>query len=173
MVQDILEPETFPPQRPVFLKVLCMLTFIGSGWGIINSAISYFNADSMSNMMIEVKTKMNKDLEKDRSKNKGSTEFTGKVMEGMATMTTPENIRKSAVWTLLNSVLCLLGALLMWNLRRSGFYIYTIATIISIIVPFVMFGNNFLTTISAGVVGFIGVLFIIFYAMNLKSMTRT
>jgi hypothetical protein len=58
----------------------------------------------------------------------------------------------------------------MWKLKRAGFYIYTLGTVISIILPYYMFGSNFLTNISVGFLGFIGLLFVIFYAMNIKSM---
>lgn len=64
MKSDLQEFETLPPQRPVFLKVLCLLTFIGSGYGIINSAVTYFKANDISNIVIEAKTKMYEDLNK-------------------------------------------------------------------------------------------------------------
>jgi len=91
-------------------------------------------------------------------------------MGNMAEMSTPENLRKSAIADFITSLLCLAGAVLMWKLRKTGFYIYTLGTILSIIIPFYLFGSNPVSNISAGLVGFIGILFVIFYAMNLKSM---
>ena len=32
-------------QRPTFLLVLCILTFIGSGWGTLSNLFSVFTAD--------------------------------------------------------------------------------------------------------------------------------
>jgi len=168
MSQDLLEPELIAPQRPLFLKVLCILTFIGSGYGIINSVITYFNADKISNMVIEAKGKINKDQKE--AKNPDSKNMAGKIMNNMSLMSTPENLRRASIGTVATSILCLLGAILMWNLRRTGFYFYTLGTIISIILPFYMFGSNFVTNLSGGFLGFIGTLFVIFYAMNLKSM---
>ena len=171
MSQNIFENEIIPPQRPVFLKVLCMLTFIGSGYGIINSAVTYFKADTISKVFVDMKGKVNEDLAK--KKNKGKPEkinFVNNVMNQTSEMSTPENLRKTAIGNVVTSILCLLGAVLMWHLKRAGFYVYTLGTIISIVLPFYMFGSNFVTNLSAGVMGFIGILFVIFYAMNLKSM---
>jgi len=171
MSQNIFENEKIPPQRPVFLKVLCMLTFIGSGYNIINSAVTYFKADAISKVFVDVRTKMDDDLaKKKRSRDTGKVVLITNIMNNASVISTPENLRKTAIGNVITSSLCLLGAILMWNLRRMGFYIYTLGTIIGIIIPFYLFGSNFLTNLSAGFLGFIGILFVIFYAMNLKSM---
>lgn len=171
MQQDVLDSEIIPPQRPVFLKVLCMLTFIGSGYGIINSAVTYFNADTISKVFVDVKTKMNDDLAKKKNVDKPEKVYLiNNIMNHASVLSTPENLRKTAIGNIVTSILCLIGAVLMWNLLRAGFYIYTLGTIISIILPFYLFGSNFLTNLSAGFLGFIGILFVIFYAMNIKSM---
>jgi len=172
MEQAIEDYEIIPPARPVFLKVLCILTFIGSSYGIINSAITYFKADDISNIVTQVKTKMNDDIKRKNARNPDKVIFFNKIMNNASQISTPENLRKNAIGNSITYALCLLGAVLMWNLRRVGFYIYTLGTVISIILPFYLFGNNFLTNISAGFLGFIGLLFVIFYAMNLKSMNR-
>ena len=171
MEQTLDDFEKIPPQRPVFLKVLCMLTFIGSGYGIINNTVLYFKADTISKVFVDTKAKMNEDLAK--KNNAGKPEkvlLVTTIMNNASVMSTPQNIRKSAIGNCIVSAICLLGAVLMWNLRRVGFYIYTFGTIISIILPFYLFGSNFLTNLSAGFLGFIGILFVIFYAMNIKSM---
>jgi len=168
MTEDIFDTDVVPRQRPTFLKVLCILTFIGSGFNLVNSTVTYFKADSISASMAEAKTKVNEDLKKEKDKDESA--FVGKIMGNMSEISTPENLRKASIGNIVTSALCLLGAILMWNLRRTGFYIYTLGTIIGIILPFYMFGSNLLTNISAGFVGFIGILFVIFYAMNLKSM---
>ena len=42
---DHLEDENYPIKRPTFLTVLCILTFVGSGWALFTSAISYNSAE--------------------------------------------------------------------------------------------------------------------------------
>lgn len=172
MSQDLEEFETLPPQRPTFLKVLCILTFIGSGYLIISNTIAYFNADTIANVMVSTKTKMNDDLNQNMKKNKDpeGTALGTKVMGNITAMMNPDNLRKSALGNIIASIFCLLGAILMWRLNRTGFYLYVLGTIVGVIIPFYVFGNNFLTALSVGFTAFIGVLFVIFYAMNLKSM---
>lgn len=40
------EDEKYPDKRPVFLTVLCILSFIGSGWALMSAVISYNSAES-------------------------------------------------------------------------------------------------------------------------------
>lgn len=42
---DHLEDENYPVKRPTFLTVLCILTFIGSGWAIFSSITAYNTAE--------------------------------------------------------------------------------------------------------------------------------
>lgn len=174
MQHDLQEFETVQPQRPLFLKVLCILTFIGSSYTIITSAVAYFNADKVASLVTSAKQEINKDIQENSKTEWDAKEngFATKVMDNMSVMSNPDNIRNSSLGNIIASVLCLFGAILMWRLNRTGFYLYVLGTIIGVIVPFYVFGSNFLTALSVGFVGFIGVLFVIFYAMNLKSMKK-
>ncbi len=42
---DHLEDENYPIKRPAFLTVLCILTFVGSGWALFSSVTSYNSAE--------------------------------------------------------------------------------------------------------------------------------
>ena len=169
MQQDFQEFENQPAQRPTFLKVLCILTFIFSGYALISSTITYFNAEKVSATIINAREKLNQDLSR-KGKDSESAGFASKVMDNMSVMSTPDNLRKTALANIVTSILCLLGAFLMWQLNKKGFYIYLLGTLVGILLPFYLFGGNFLTSLSVGFAGFIGLLFVIFYAMNLKSM---
>lgn len=170
MQQELQEFETLPPQRPMFLKVLCILTFIGSGYAIISSAAAYVNADKIAVEMVNAQAKMNDKIQNKKTSDPGGNAFATKLVNNMAVMANPVNLRKSSIGNIIASVICLLGALLMWRLRKPGFYLYVLGTIIGIAVPFYVFGGNSFTALSVGFSGFIGILFVIFYAMNLKSM---
>ena len=172
MAEDIFDDEVIPAKRPTFLTVICILTFIGSAYIIISNTVSYFNADIIAKTVIESKSKMNEDINKNATKDPEANSFRAKVMSNMSGMTNPDNLRKSSLGNIISSIFCLLGAILMWRLNRNGFYLYVLGTIIGIVTPFYVFGNNFLTALSVGFTAFIGVLFVIFYAMNLKSMQR-
>ena len=170
MTQDLDEFDTRPAGRPTFLTVLCILTFIGSGYGIISGTVTYFNADRVAKTMVTANSEIKEDIRKDHKKDPEGTGFATKIVENMSVMTDPDNLRNSSLGSIIASVFCLAGALLMWRLNRKGFYLYVFGTVIGIVVPFYIFGNNFLTALSVGFAAFIGVLFVIFYAMNLKSM---
>ena len=43
---DHLDDQNFQEKRPTFLTVLCILTFIGSGWAIFSSATAYNTAET-------------------------------------------------------------------------------------------------------------------------------
>ncbi len=43
---DHLEEENYPIKRPTFLTVLCILTFVGSGWALFSSMTSYNSAET-------------------------------------------------------------------------------------------------------------------------------
>lgn len=167
MKSDLQEFETVQPKRPTFLTVLCILTFVGSSYALISGIISYFNADSVSKIVESAQSKMH-----DENKNSDGNGLASKMMKNVAVMSNPDNIRNTSLGNIVTSVFCLLGAFLMWKLNRTGFYIYVLGTLIGIIIPFYLYGSNFLTNIAAGTAGFIGLLFVIFYAMNLKSMNR-
>lgn len=111
---------------------------------------------------------MNKDLEK--KEESAEIGLLKNIISTMSAYSSPTMLKNIATATFVVSIFCLLGALLMWRLRIIGFYLYTAGTIISIALPIYMFGSNFMSNMSSGVQAFIGVLFVIFYAMNLKSM---
>lgn len=169
MPQNIFEKEPTPIERPVFLKVLCILTFIGSGYGLINSSIAYWKANDIANLFTQGKTEIRTDMNR-KKRDTAAISLVNNIMKNMDTIATPQNLRRSATGTFISSVICLLGAVLMWRLRKAGFYIYTAGTLTGIALPLFLFGSNFITNMSAAFLGFIGILFVIFYAMNLKSM---
>jgi hypothetical protein len=82
-------------KRPTFLTVLCILTFIGSGWGLI-SAIA---------------------------------------------MTDPVIDAYAGYYKWVQVLLCLgtlFGALQMWQLKKTGLYIWTAAEVISVVLMWVV-----------------------------------
>ncbi len=70
-----------------------------------------------------------------------------------------------AVFFLL-AFLSLFGAIMMWKLKKTGFYLYIIANLIALILPFAIFKDVPVNIL--GIVITIG--FIVMYAANLKAM---
>jgi hypothetical protein len=79
-------------------------------------------------------------------------------------------LRKLAQGNLVAALFTLGGALLMWRLRRMGFYFYITGVIFSLAVPFYIFGNDFIAVGATSFNNFFGLVFIALYALNLKAM---
>lgn len=165
---DVLQDYERPDVRPTFITVLCILTFIGSGWGVISESIKYSTANSQAEIISRVKEKASSDLQKNgRSDNR--SQFAEKMVSSFNM--TPENIKQGALSNAAAAVLCLAGAFMMWRLKKTGFYLYLAGTLVGIISPFVIFGgSNFMAIISSVIIGFIGLIFVILYGVNLRFM---
>jgi hypothetical protein len=165
---EVLQDYEQPVFRPVFITVLCILTFIGSSWSIINQGIKYFTANSQAAVISKIKEKANGDLQKNHNPGKDSR-LAIKMVNSLTT--SPENIRKGALAGIVAAVLCLAGAYMMWNLKKTGFYLYVAGTLTGIISPFIIIGgSNFISIIWSVVIGFVGLLFVILYGVNLRYM---
>jgi hypothetical protein len=60
---------------------------------------------------------------------------------------------------------------MMWNLKRTGYWIYIVASVVGLILPFVFLGFSTLSLLSLGFGAFITILFIVLYGLNLKHMS--
>lgn len=156
---DDEQPQGFSGKRPVFLQVLCILTFIGAGLGILGAVINIFTIGQMEETM----TSMN--------------DIMGDFDDSFSNMYRWQKI--SYVLNLVGSLMCLAGALIMWRLRKYGYYIYVFGQVLPLVGAFMTF--NSLTGIGSGLFGGFGVImmvftavfpiaFIIMYGLNLKHM---
>ena len=78
--------------------------------------------------------------------------------------------KEIATMNLVLSLISLLGAILMFNLRRIGFFLYTAAQILMLFVMPYFAGFGFLTLVQMTLSGIVTLAFIIMYAVNLKHM---
>jgi len=70
----------------------------------------------------------------------------------------------------LGAILCLVGAIMMWKQKKTGFYIYVVGEIVPPIVSMVLVGMAGMGAL--GLIGFIlPIAFIVMYGMNLKHMS--
>ena len=165
-------------ERPKFLKVLCILTFIGSGFGLISNCVNYLNADTTSKLVHNIRVRdrdsLNHNTTSDRNdkihQQKKDPVFLKKLIGEIKSSMTPGVIRLNSFWNFLGALFCMLGALLMWRMKISGYFLYFLGTAIGIITPLVIFGSGFLGVTKTLIPTFFGILFIIFYGMNLGIM---
>lgn len=150
-----------PAKLPVFLKVLCILTFVGSGMGVLGALMSLM----MGRFSERVMTNAN--------------EFTDGMYDRMG-INIDEMIRWSAYSNyanLLGSAMCLTGALLMWKLKKTGYFLYVPGAIIPAVVgviasQYIMGGGIFAGIGVAGsVIGVVvAIAFIAMYGANYKHL---
>lgn len=116
-------------ERPTFLTVLCILTFIGSGLGVLFSLLGIFGLGAVNSFI---------------------SNYAGQAA-------TDAGILKP-ILILIFSAASLYGAIMMWSLKKMGFYLYVAAQIL-----IVAFGWSIMALIFA-------LLFIILYGLNLKHL---
>jgi len=145
------EITTTENQLPQFLKIVCILSFIGCGLGIFSNVFG----------LLALKTT--------HAFNLALMEAASKSGEMLDPETMLFNSKVTIISGIISSIGCLVGAILMWKLKKIGFYIYTVFQICSILFPilFPMMPSTLLMT-------FLGLLipvaFIVMYAINLKHM---
>lgn len=129
-------------KRPNLLTLLCVLTFIGSGLQIVSNFFILPNKDFIL-QNIEA--------------------FAFNMEDFIPILEMPNEFFKLNVLFL---VMSLTGAIFMWNLKKIGFHIYSLAQIALLFVLSIY--NPFNNTPIAEIV--ITILFILFYFRQLKYM---
>jgi len=117
-------------KRPGFLTVLCILTFIGSGLSLLSYLLLVIAAGAL-----------------------------GSVMESIPGWSEIANM--GILYLILFAVLSaasLFGAIMMWQMKKLGFYIYAAAQVIAMVLGFTVMGLIFTA------------LFIVLYFLNFKHM---
>jgi hypothetical protein len=170
-VLDINEFNTAPAKRPVFLTVLCILTYVGTGIGLISVLIAF-----SSNTDVEESMRAMEGLR--------STPFSSDFQSVLDIDIEKINRTQSFIniLGLCTGLACLAGALLMWNLKKIGYYIYLLGHVSAITAGyFTMSIFDEMNTMSFGLASMMGVLtfvfilifsaaFIIMYGVNFKHL---
>ena len=146
------------PERPDFLKVLCIISFVWCGIMILVFSlglISLFLGEEMINTMWE------------------------KILESQPKLESIDRFEffhefgMTCVYNLIGNIVSLIGVIFMWRLNKIGFFIYAIA---ELAVNF--FGVDVNTaeqsSSHAGLIFMfvIDTVFIVLYALNLKHMGK-
>jgi hypothetical protein len=165
MEDDVLDYENRPAGLPVFLKVLCILTFVGAG---LYTLVYLFNMINFENSIKQLEMS-----QKILSKDSPFGDMGGLVEA------TKEWGMLSYGLGLAGCLLCLAGALMMWKLKKIGFYIYVLGQIIPFIGSFLLMsaaGNQSsafmgaVSTVSVVIAIIFSLAFIVMYAFNLKHL---
>ncbi|MCF6169468.1 MAG: hypothetical protein L3J66_00635 [Bacteroidales bacterium] len=109
-------------ERPEQLTILCILTFVGSGMSLLANGFLFLTLDAVKQVLAQETT----------------YSFLGTEIK------LDFLLEISPLFFLIQSLLLaatLLGAVQMWNLKKAGFHLYTLAQILLLIVP-KLFINN-------------------------------
>jgi hypothetical protein len=146
------------PERPAFLTVLCVLSYIASGGylllmlivGLMKGSFESENDQTFVQALVENAREQNPEI------------------EGIDEVSAYLEVFFSSLYMISTVVLTLItvyGVMKMWNLKKQGFFIYAAAGVIGLILP-MLFGIPFSM---AGLV--LTGLFIMLYYLNTKVMS--
>ena len=166
---DELSDFASEPLRPQFLKILCILTFIGSGYLVCSGLFNYFNADRATKLLAQTQMR-GSNSKKDSVHRNNPPVIVQNILRDLRNSMTPSGIRNESIYKVVSGILCILGAASMWKLKKYGYFLYVFGVVIGIAAPFYLFGNNSYVILTSIFSGFIGILFIIFYGMNFGSL---
>lgn len=146
--------EVTKAKRPTFLTVLCILSYIGVGLAVITSLVA-LTAGKAGSMFMNAA----KDME-------------GMEAPGMETASKGLQYASSvSAISLISALVVLVGVIMMWKLKKTGYYIYIVGEIAPVIASFLLIG---MSGFFGGFMAMIGlifpVLFIILYGLNVKHM---
>lgn len=149
-------------ELPMFLNVLTILTFIGSGFGVNVSIYNFATIEQQIEQQKEDIQMLEKLVAMDNNPFMGAD-----MLESMKVMY--ENIYLIQGTALLVAIGCLIGAFMMRKLQKNGFYIYTAACVIGVAVPLAVIGFGMMGMMI--VLGSVfSIAFIIMYGVNYKYM---
>jgi hypothetical protein len=163
MADEIYNSQAGARNRPMLLTILCAITLIGSIIGIIVNVKGYFNAEAEVQNIASGKSKTQL-----RNLFSGDNIHSAEVTR--ISNLTVENYQKYSIGCVVSYILCLVGTILMFRLKRTGFYSFTLGTFFNLITHFLLFGDNFGSmglSILAALSGFV---FVILFSFNLKYM---
>jgi hypothetical protein len=155
-MEEVNQNEIVPATLPKFLKVLCILTFIAVGLGLVGGLYNLVKAP----YALE---------EYEATMEAAGGAFDGEGFMGSMMEMAHQNALNAlplALTAVGANLFCLFGALMMWKLRKIGFYAYVCGQVLGIAIPSILMGFSGWMLLGA----IFPVAFIIMYAVNLKHM---
>ena len=153
-----------PRKLPEMINVLSILTFIGSGLGIITNiyylaaARKIYDASMANQEKIESAPAIIRNMQ-------------GPDPIGVIQRTFDNRI-PIGILGIVAIVLCIVGAVQMRKLKKTGFYIYTIGEILPLIVTYIFIGTAALSGLRLLFSLFFTLIFVILYATQIKYMKK-
>jgi hypothetical protein len=165
-----METSAKPLQRPTFLTILCLLTFFGSTMGIMGG-LSDFNDANVKAELTKQMIEQEKDKAMDKAANASQRSMMEKMFAGSDQMMDTRKIKQHGLFMVMSNIMTLMGAIMMFRLKKTGFGFYVIGTVVYVVAPLLIFGGKgFFAMMMTMALGFMGIVFVILYALNIKYM---
>lgn len=178
--QALTDNDSIASKRPVFITVLCILSFVISAFALYSAAISSIQANLMQDF-----SKLEKSMDSliqqttnsidsiQTPEQKQTQEISKKIMKHTFSGMSSKNIYHAAIANLCYGLLTLFGALLMWRLRKIGYWLYLLGIIISVVAPIAIYGSdNWIGLFTSLAMGLIGLTMIILFTINKKHLVN-
>ncbi len=158
---DFLLPEE-KPKIPSGINVLTILTFVGSGIGVLGTIWNFFNAKKGLDQMETMINSPEYDNMPALAKKFMTPEALELARKGY------ENRVPITVIGLIGIALCIVGALQMRKLKSQGYILYVIGELLPVLSSVIFLGIASLTGFGGGITIAIVLLFIILYTAQRK-----
>lgn len=150
---------------PGMLNGLTILTFIGCGLSYIGTIYGFFQSNNIEKRQAEMEEMQEK---------LGDGSFGAKMMEGsLEAMQKSYDYRYVLLITgLLFTTMCLIGAMQMRKLKKSGYTIYVIGELAPIVVSLALMGFSLMGGLTALLGGIFAIVFVILYTTQRKYLVN-
>lgn len=146
-------------KRPTFLTVLCILTFVGVAFSLIGGIMNYFTYSALA-ATGDLFGGMGAEGEQFSESMNAMADMMGMDYGKMATV--------ALIQALLN-IPILIGAIMMWKQKKTGFYVYAAFEVIQPLLP--LFMGLGLIGGAMAILGLVfAIVFVVLYGLNLKHM---
>ncbi|GAB3176125.1 hypothetical protein [Telluribacter humicola] len=156
-----------PAQRPIFLTVLCVLTFISAVSGLYTQSERLWSPGVVADQMQQMFEQFRENMETQGQDE--SADMVNSLFDAVLTRLDADTIRTSAIILLIYESLTLYGAYLMWGLQKRGYHFYVGGVAVALIAPMLLIGGWLGVIVTLGET-FFSIIFCGLYALNLKYM---
>jgi magnesium-transporting ATPase (P-type) len=157
---DVLKPQP-SKNLPGILNVLTILTFIGCGIAYLSDCYNFFinnNPDKQIEKLNQTRDKM------------GDSGFGAKMIDSSIDMIQKSHDNRYLLFItgLIFTTLCLIGAMQMRKLKKTGYYYYLIGELAPFVLMAGLFGSSFFSAFTILFIALIAIVFVILYSTQLK-----
>lgn len=158
-----------PAPRPKFLTVLCILSFVALGFGILSALGSVLNGPQTDEQMLEAQVQIAESV--NLMRDQGNESFAVFFQQVQNMMVDTNDHHQLATW--LNILVVAIGifaVIRMWNGFRIGFHLYVVYSILGSVVMYFYVSPAHIPMIFPIFSVTISGLFIFMYSRNLHWM---